>query len=152
MTDRDERARILAVDDTPHNLDLITYLLTAAGHEVIGADSGEAALDMARTHQPDLIVLDVQLPGMDGYAVLDAIRKDPVLAPTRVIAVTAYAMVGDRAYAMSAGFDGYLAKPIDPQTFTDTIATHLEEPAGAPAGPGSGECPWHRCWWSTTAR
>jgi CheY-like chemotaxis protein len=134
-----ERARILAVDDTPHNLDLITYLLNAAGHHVIGADSGESALDMARVHQPDLIVLDVQLPGMDGYAVLDQIRKDPVLAPTCVIAVTAYAMVGDRADALSAGFDGYLAKPIDPLTFADTIATHLTQPARAPLGLGSGE-------------
>lgn len=139
MTDAKGGARILAVDDTPHNLDLITYLLNAAGHHVVGAENGETALDMARLHQPDLIVLDVQLPGMDGYAVLEQIRNDPALAPTRVIAVTAYAMVGDRAYALSAGFDGYLAKPIDPQTFADTIAAHLEQPAGIPLGPGPGE-------------
>lgn len=132
------KVRILAVDDTPHNLDLITYLLTAAGHEVIGSQSGEDALLLAREHRPDLVVLDVQLPGMDGYEVLDELRADPDLPDTLVIAVTAYAMVGDRAHALSAGFDGYLAKPIDPLTFADTISAYLEQPAPAPFAQGSG--------------
>lgn len=132
------KARILAVDDTPHNLDLITYLLTAAGHEVIGSETGEDALGLAREHRPDLVVLDVQLPGMDGYAVLERLRADPEMAHTLVVAVTAYAMVGDRAHALSAGFDGYLAKPIDPLTFADTISAYLKKLDGVQYAQGAG--------------
>ena len=135
---RGRKARILAVDDTPHNLDLITYLLTAAGHEVIGSETGEHALGLAREHRPDLVVLDVQLPGMDGYAVLDRLRADPETTQTLVVAVTAYAMVGDRAHALSAGFDGYLAKPIDPLTFADTISAYLDKLDGVEYMQGAG--------------
>jgi two-component system cell cycle response regulator len=137
-------ARILAVDDVSHNLELISYLLRAAGHEVYGAVSGEQALELAQRHRPDLVVLDLQLPDMDGYDVLRRLRSSPASAGVSVIAVTAYAMVGDRDAALSAGFDGYLAKPIDPVRLAESIEVHLprerraaEYPAGEHWGPST---------------
>ena len=118
-------ARILAVEDTPHNLDLMTYLLEASGHIVLNATTGAAGLAVARSERPDLLVLDVQLPDLDGYAVLAELRSDPVLSAVPVVAVTAFAMVGDRDHALAAGFNGYLAKPIDPVTFVASIEAHL---------------------------
>jgi CheY-like chemotaxis protein len=124
---RDVSARILAVDDVSHNLDLMTYLLQACGHEVVGASTGAQALRLAGERRPDLIVLDVQLADMDGYEVLERLRADPDLAGVPVIAVTAYAMVGDRDHALATGFDGYLAKPIDPTSLADAVAAFLPE-------------------------
>src|SRR5207245_306429 len=106
-------ARILAVDDVSHNLELMTYLLQASGHDVLAAASGHEAVRVAKQSHPDLVVLDVQLPDISGYRVLEELRADPELADVPVIAVTAYAMVGDRDHALAAGFDGYLSKPID---------------------------------------
>jgi two-component system cell cycle response regulator len=118
-------ARILAVDDVSHNLELMTYLLQASGHEVLAAASGHEAVRVAKQSHPDLVVLDVQLPDISGYRVLEELRADPELAHVPVIAVTAYAMVGDRDHALAAGFDGYLSKPIDPATLVEALATHL---------------------------
>lgn len=118
-------ARILVVEDTQHNLDLMTYLLEASGHVVLAAVTGGAGLEAARTGHPDLVVLDLQLPDTDGYQVLDRLRADAGTATLPVIAVTAYAMVGDRDHALAAGFDGYLAKPIDPATFARSIDAYL---------------------------
>jgi CheY-like chemotaxis protein len=118
-------ARILAVEDTPHNLELMGYLLRSAGHEVYAATTGDEGLRMAQELQPDLVVLDVQLPGLNGYEVLSRLRADPTMAAVPVIAVTAYAMVGDREHGLASGFDGYLAKPIDPHTFSSTINRYL---------------------------
>lgn len=118
-------ARILAVDDVSHNLELMTYLLTASGHEVIAAATGMDALRLAAEHHPDLVVLDVQLPDIDGYEVLRRLRAAPATGQVPVIAVTAYAMVGDRDDALAAGFDGYLAKPIDPMTLADALDAFL---------------------------
>lgn len=118
-------ARILAVDDVLHNLELLTYLLQAAGHQVVGATTGSEALLLAADRRPDLVVLDLQLPDLDGYEVLAQLRAHPDLADIPVIAVTAYAMVGDRDAALAAGFDGYLSKPIDPMTLTGAIDTYL---------------------------
>ncbi|HEV7194038.1 MAG TPA: response regulator [Jatrophihabitantaceae bacterium] len=118
-------ARILAVDDVLHNLELMTYLLHAAGHQVVGATTGSEALLIAADRRPDLVVLDLQLPDMDGYEVLARLREQPQLEQVPVIAVTAYAMVGDRDAALAAGFDGYLAKPIDPVTLSAAIDAYL---------------------------
>ncbi len=118
-------AQILVVDDTADNLTLMTYLLRAAGHEAISAATGEQALVQAASHQPDLIMLDVQLPDTDGYTILARLREDPRLSKVPVIAVTAYAMVGDRDHALAAGFDAYLAKPIDPYAFAGVVDSHL---------------------------
>ena len=118
-------ATILVVEDYPDNLALMTYLLTAAGHEVRGAVSGQQTIETAREDRPDLVVLDIQLPDMDGYQVLHELRTDPRTASVPVVAVTAYAMVGDRDDALAAGFDGYLPKPITPRTFAQTIESFL---------------------------
>lgn len=118
-------ARILTVEDTGHNLDLMTYLLEACGHEVLPARTGAAGLARALADRPDLVVLDLQLPDIDGFQVLTALRADPSTAGLPVVAVTAYAMVGDRDHVLAAGFDGYLAKPIDPATFVRSIDAFL---------------------------
>jgi two-component system, cell cycle response regulator DivK len=118
-------ASILVVEDYPDNLALMTYLLTAAGHDVRGAISGRQTLATAREDLPDIVVLDIQLPDMDGYQVLGELRADPRTASIPVVAVTAYAMVGDRDDALAAGFDGYLPKPITPRTFARTIESYL---------------------------
>ena len=125
-------ARILAVDDVQHNLDLMTYLLGAFGFDVVGASTGRQALDAAGKQTPDLVVLDIQLPDMDGYEVF-ATAGDVGAAAVRVIAVTAFAMLGDRDEALAAGFDGYLAKPIDPARLAETIESIPA--SGRSAGP-----------------
>jgi two-component system cell cycle response regulator len=118
-------ARILIIEDNAANLELMRYLLNAFGYEAIVAHDGADGLARARADAPDLILCDVQMPGMDGYQVLRAIRADPGLARTPVLAVTALAMVGDRDKALAAGFDGYLTKPIDPATFVGEIESFL---------------------------
>lgn len=105
--------RVLLAEDNPMNRELIRDALEAAGCEIIEAASGEEALRKLREGPPHLVLLDVQMPGLDGYAVLDRLRADPQLARLPVIALTAYAMRGDRERALAAGFDGYVSKPID---------------------------------------
>src|SRR6185436_8740413 len=110
-------ARILVIEDNPANLDLMTYLLSAFGHTPLTADDGEAGLAVAQSQAPDLIICDVQLPGMDGYEIARWLKSHPQTQAIPLIAVTALAMVGDRDKMLKAGFDGYVAKPIDPETF-----------------------------------
>jgi two-component system cell cycle response regulator len=110
-------ARVLILEDNPANLELMTYLLRAFGHTVLAAEDGRLGLAAARREQPDLIICDVQLPEMDGYEVARWLKSDPRLRTVPLVAVTALAMVGDRDRVLAAGFDGYLAKPIDPETF-----------------------------------
>jgi CheY-like chemotaxis protein len=118
-------ARILAIEDNPYNLELMTYLLVASGHTVLPAITGDSGVALVRAERPDLVVLDIQLPDTDGYEVLARLRADPELIGLRVVAVTAYAMVGERDRALLAGFDGYLSKPIEPTSFARTIDTYL---------------------------
>jgi two-component system cell cycle response regulator len=103
----------------------MTYLLEAYGHIVDAAVTGESGIELARTSRPDLVVVDVQLPGIDGYQTLQALRAMPELDGVPVVAVTAFAMVGDRDRALDAGFDHYMTKPIDPETFTGEIDARL---------------------------
>jgi two-component system cell cycle response regulator len=110
-------AQILLVEDNPTSRDLLTYLLVAFGHDVVAAGSGEAALDRLSEMRPDLIICDLDLPGIKGYEIVHRLRIDPALATIPVVAVTAMAMVGEREKVLAAGFDGYLSKPIDPETF-----------------------------------
>ena len=124
---------ILIIEDNAQNLYLAAFLLDAAGFRVAAARSGPEGIAEAARLRPDLIVLDIQLPGMDGYAVARALRADPALAQVPIVAVTSYAMAGDRERALDAGCNGYLEKPIDPDTFVMSIASHL------PAGSGAGE-------------
>ena len=118
-------ATILLVEDTPANLALACKLLSAAQHHVLTATTAEAGLELARERLPDLVLLDLALPGMDGWQALSAIRADPETADLRVVAFTAYAMLGDHGRALEAGFDGYLSKPIDFATFSDSVGALL---------------------------
>lgn len=123
-------ARILVVEDHPTNRELMDYILTKAGHTVLLAEDGLSGLAMARKERPDLIISDIQLPGMDGFTLLAALSADPLLANVPVIAVTASAMSGDRENIISAGFDDYVSKPIEPESFVAQISRHL--PKGEP--------------------
>ena len=116
---------IQLIEDNAQNLYLVTYLLSAAGFRVLSATTGPAGIALALTLLPDLILLDIQLPGMDGYEVARAIRRLPQLRTIPIVAVTSYAMPGDRERASEAGCDGYLEKPIDPLTFAATVSGFL---------------------------
>lgn len=120
-------ARILIVEDNPANLELMTYLLNASGHHVLAAEDGSQGLDIASREQPDLIVCDVQLPDIDGFEVARWLKSHPQLRATPLVAVTALAMVGDRDRVLIAGFDGYLSKPIAPETFVQQIEAFLPD-------------------------
>lgn len=113
--------KILIIEDNSDNFYLMRYLLENKGYKVMGADSGWLGIEMALYNFPDIILLDIQLPGMDGYTVARRLRINPCLANTPVIAVTSYAMVGDKEQALASGANGYLEKPIDPNTFVDEV-------------------------------
>ena len=117
--------RILLVEDNPVNRRLAEFLLRANGFAVIEARTGEEALHKARGEQPDLIVMDLQLPGMDGFTATRQLKADAATRHIPVIAMTAYAMSGDRERALEAGCDGYITKPIDTREFPQTIGRHL---------------------------
>lgn len=114
-------ARILVIEDNPNNLELMRYLLSAAGHDVSCATTSRAGLSAATAEVPDLVIMDIQLPDASGYDVLTWMRADARLAGQVIVAVTANAMVGDRDNALAAGFDSYISKPIDPREFSATI-------------------------------
>ena len=118
-------ARILIIEDNPANLELMTYLLTAFGYTILAAEDGRTGLDVARREQPDLIICDVQLPDMDGHEVARWLKSETRLRTVPLVAVTALAMVGDRDRILAAGFDGYLAKPINPETFVQQMEVFL---------------------------
>lgn len=125
-------ARILVIEDSPENLELMTYLLEAFGHTTLAAMDGAEGIEMARREQPDLVVCDVHLPKADGYEVAHALKSDARLKGIPLVAVTALAMVGDRDKVLGAGFDGYLAKPIIPAKFIEQIDGHLHAPPSTP--------------------
>jgi two-component system cell cycle response regulator len=117
--------RILMIEDNPANLELMSYLLKAFGYTQHTATDGKAGLEAARNEPFDLIVCDIQLPVVDGYEVARRLKADPALRTVPLVAVTALAMVGDRDKVLAAGFDGYIAKPIDPETFVRQVETYL---------------------------
>lgn len=104
--------RILVVEDNPLNLKLVRDVLTASGYEVVEAQTGEAGVSLAADCAPDLVLMDLQLPGIDGYEALRLIREDPRIGEVPIVALTAFAMREDRERTARAGFDGYLSKPI----------------------------------------
>jgi two-component system cell cycle response regulator DivK len=118
-------ARILLVEDTPANLALASKLLRAAGHEVLTTETGAAAIALARDRLPDLVLMDLGLPDMDGWQALREIRADQRAAGLLVVAFTADAMLGDRERALAGGFDGYMSKPIDFATFAESVEGYL---------------------------
>lgn len=104
--------RILVAEDNPASMEFLVELLTSNGYDVVQATNGQEALQKIAVSSPDLVLLDIQMPGLDGYSVLRSVRGDAKLAGLRVVAFTAYAMPGDREKALAAGFDGYITKPI----------------------------------------
>ena len=117
--------RILLIEDNEQNRYLATFLLEKNGFEVVCAQDGHQGIALAAREQFDLVLLDILLPVMDGYAVAGELRRNPALQSVPIIAVTSYAMVGDREKAMAAGCDGYIEKPINPDTFVAEISRFL---------------------------
>jgi len=126
MSTTPEKPLILIADDRPSSRELLRLVLERAGYAVVEAEDGEQALAVARTENPDLILLDLQMPGLDGYGVLSALRRDARFVHLPVLALTASAMRGDRERILAAGFTDYLAKPAGPETLRDTVARLLE--------------------------
>lgn len=120
-------ARILIIEDNPTNMELMEYLLQAFGHTPLYANDGLEGVEAALKLMPDLIICDVHIPKLDGYGVVRQIKAKKPLSMIPVIAVTAMAMVGDREKLITAGFDSYIAKPIDPENFMDQIEKFLPQ-------------------------
>jgi two-component system, cell cycle response regulator DivK len=118
-------AKVLIVEDNPTNMTLAVFLLQSVGHTVLSAMDAEAGLTLARDEQPDLILMDIQLPGMDGLEATGLLKQDAATGAIPVIAMTALAMKGDEERIRAAGCDGYIAKPMRYQEFLVTIAAHL---------------------------
>jgi len=118
-------AIILVVEDNRSNMELATLLLESAGHTVLGAASAEAGVTLARDERPDLILMDIQLPGMDGLQATMQLRQHEATSTIPVIALTALAMKGDKERILAAGCDGYIAKPLRYKEFLATIAERL---------------------------
>jgi two-component system cell cycle response regulator DivK len=121
-------AKILIVEDNPANMTLATFLLESAGHSVLAATDGETGLRLAREEHPALILMDIQLPGMDGLEAVGLLKRDEATRGIPVIALTALAMKGDEERIRAAGCDGYIAKPIRYQDFLAMVATELPPP------------------------
>jgi CheY-like chemotaxis protein len=117
--------RILIVDDNATNLKLVAYLMKANGYEVDTALEAGAAVNAIGKHRPDVILMDIQLPGIDGLELTRRLKADPGTRDIVIIAVTAYAMKGDQDKALAAGCDDYITKPIDTRALPETIARHL---------------------------
>ncbi|HEX3479115.1 MAG TPA: response regulator [Kofleriaceae bacterium] len=117
--------RILIVDDNATNLKLVAYLMKANGYTVDTALDAELAIVAIRHNHPDVILMDIQLPGIDGLELTRRLKADPATRDIVIVAVTAYAMKGDQAKALAAGCDDYITKPIDTRALPETIARHL---------------------------
>lgn len=117
--------KILVVEDNEANMYLITFILKNKGHEVLKAWSGEEGVEIAKKEKPDLIIMDIQLPGIDGLETTRRIRESEGDGKISIIALTSYAMTGDKEKALSAGCTGYIEKPINPETFMTEIEKYL---------------------------
>lgn len=117
---------ILVVEDNPDNMYVLDHLLTRKGYVVRQAVRGEDALAQIQQHRPGLVLMDMQMPGMDGYAVVRELRRDPNLSALPVIAVTAHSMPGDREQTLAAGCTDYVAKPINPREMLKLVEYYLE--------------------------
>lgn len=125
MTDPAGKRRILIADDRPSSRELLRLVLERAGYEVIDAEDGKQAVERARSTPPDLILLDLQMPQLDGYGALAELRHDPRFAQLPILALTASAMRGDREKILAAGFTDYLAKPASPEVLREAVARLL---------------------------
>ena len=133
--------RVLIVDDNPVNLKLASDVLACEGFTVCGAANADEAMLAIRSRLPDLVLMDVALPGMDGLTLTRLLRSDPATHDLRIVALTAFAMKGDARRTIEAGCDGYISKPIDTRTFARQVAQWLPPQAAAPS---SGRPPDHR--------
>lgn len=114
-------AKILIVEDNPDNMKLFRAVLAVRGHSIVGLPGGETLLEAMRAETPELVLLDIQLPGADGFQLLEKLRGSGIAPLPPIVALTAHAMSGDREKAMQAGFEGYLTKPIDVGTFGQSV-------------------------------
>jgi CheY-like chemotaxis protein len=126
---------ILVVDDHPQNLKLVRVILSAEDYEVRTAGDAEAALVMLESFTPRLILMDLQLPGMDGFELAKRLKEAPATRHIVIIALTAYAMNGDEERVFAAGFDGYISKPMDIPALRTIVAGHLRPPGSGESAP-----------------
>jgi len=118
---------ILIVEDDPRNLKLIRDLLQIRGYTTLEATDGKQGVDMARAKMPDLILMDIQMPVMDGFEATSILKADPVTKSITIVALTAFAMQGDREKCMESGFNDYITKPLDTRAFMTKIKEYLEK-------------------------
>lgn len=118
-------AKVLIIEDNPANMTLAMFLLQSAGHDVLSATDAEAGLTLARSERPNLILMDIQLPGMDGLEATGVLKRDAATRGIPVIALTALAMKGDEERILAAGCDGYIAKPMRYKEFLATVSAQL---------------------------
>ena len=130
------KPKTLIIEDNEQSLYLFTFVLEKHGYEVIQARAGQEGIEKACREKPALILLDIQLPGMDGYEVVLRLKEKPESRDIPVVALTAHAMAGDRERALEAGCAGYIEKPINPETFMTEVEQHL------PARPSGEGCVW----------
>ncbi len=129
------KRQVLLIEDNDQNRYLVTFLLERHGFEVVSAADGPQGIGLAEQRTPDLVLLDIQLPTMHGYDVARSLRELSSLEEVPIVAVTSYAMVGDRERALSAGCTGYIEKPINPETFVGEVEAYLARPPStAPEG------------------
>jgi CheY-like chemotaxis protein len=124
------KKRVLLVEDNEDNFELVRFLLERADFEVLGGHDGQEALEMARKELPDLILMDLSLPGIDGWTAARELKDDPGTSQIPLLALTAHTLPGDRKRAMESGFDGYISKPIDVVNFGDSITNILKDKSG----------------------
>ncbi|MCP3868277.1 MAG: response regulator [Gammaproteobacteria bacterium] len=122
--------KILVIEDNAKNMKLVHLLLTMGEHQVLESTDAEQGIQIARQEKPDLILMDIQLPGMDGLQATGIIKADPQLADIPIVALTSYAMESDQARALDTGCEGYLSKPIDTKTFLGVVETFLQPDSG----------------------
>lgn len=122
------KGKILLIEDNEKNRYMVTFLLEKHGYEVFQAEDGQSGIALAQQIHPDLILLDIQLPVMDGYAVARELTRNGALRQVPIVAVTSHAMVGDRERLLAAGCAGYIEKPINPATFAAEIESYLVNP------------------------
>ena len=125
--------KVLIAEDNVVNRELLRELLEMRGLKVIEASDGQEALDLLAQNKPDVVLLDIGMPKLDGFAVVRKIRENPATAKLSVVAITAYAMEGDREKILGAGFDGYLAKPINAHLLGEELNRHMKQGAKARA-------------------
>jgi len=124
-------ARILIIEDTPGNMLLTSLMLESDGHTLFCAERARTGIEIARQEQPDLVLMDVQMPEMDGLTAVGILKNDPATRVIQVVALTAYVMKGDRERILAAGFDGYIEKPIE----YDSFVAEIRRLVGAPPAP-----------------